>query len=197
MAIAFGQYLVRSAQFLIVLKFHSNRPPDLIHVILIGRCDMTARSLSSGILSLLPIRVRIASRHLRADRIVLLKLALHDDSAYLGLVVFDHGLWIGRARIVWARLAVLRILVSIHTSSGLYCLWGVNDELHVRVCKLTPLTWLCATSNVAGSHTNRILNAAKPPGRYAFASSKQYVSSVGKLCWARDMPVFPVACGVA
>lgn len=90
MAIAFGEYLVMSAQLLIILKFHSYRPPDLIHVVLIGRCDMTARSLSSGILSLLPIRVHVTSGQFRADRMILLELAFHHPAPAFDLAIADH-----------------------------------------------------------------------------------------------------------
>src|SRR5262245_66199372 len=80
-----------SSQFLIILKFHSNRPPDLIHVILIGRRDMTARSLSSGILSLLPTRIHIAGGLPRADGMILLILAHHEPASDFGQIVFARG----------------------------------------------------------------------------------------------------------
>src|SRR5262245_36930341 len=67
---------------------------------------MTARSLSSGILSLLPSHVHLACGKFQADRMILLELALDELAAYFGQVVFDHSLRIWRARLVTARRLV-------------------------------------------------------------------------------------------
>src|SRR5262245_51071134 len=78
---------------------------------------MTARSLSSGILSLLPPRIHVAGGQFRADRMILLELALDEPAAHFGQVVFDHSLRTRRAGLVAARHFVnVGVSFSSHNS---------------------------------------------------------------------------------
>src|SRR5262245_7692554 len=79
---------------------------------------MTARSLSSGILSPLPSRVHVAGGQFRADRMILLELALDEPAAHFGQVVFNHSLRIGRARPVTARRFV-NVIASFPSHNSL------------------------------------------------------------------------------
>src|SRR5262245_11818760 len=78
---------------------------------------MTARSLSSGILSLFPSHVHVAGGQFRADRMILLEFAFDELAAYFGQVVFDHSLRIRRARLVTAgRLVDINSSFSFHNN---------------------------------------------------------------------------------
>src|SRR5215510_11924685 len=78
---------------------------------------MTARSLSSGILSLLPPRVRVPGGQLQADRMILLEFALDEPAAYFGKSVCNHSLRIWRALLVTARYFInVSVSFSSHNS---------------------------------------------------------------------------------
>src|SRR5581483_4697977 len=66
-AVAFGEYLVVRAQFLVILKLHPDRPGDLINVVLVGRRHVPARRLFARFFGLLPVGIYVAGGQHGAD----------------------------------------------------------------------------------------------------------------------------------